>query len=83
MYRLAESIRNIGVREPGLVRPRPEGGYELLCGNRRKRASELAGRTTMPVILRNLNDSEAADAILGNLEHRKKSFQVNGHGRTK
>ena len=72
MYRLAESIRNVGVREPGLVRPRPEGGFELLCGNRRKRASELAGKTTMPVILRNLNDSEAADAILGNLEHREK-----------
>jgi ParB family chromosome partitioning protein len=72
MYRLAESIKINGVREPGLVRPRAEGGFELLCGNRRKRGSELAGKTTMPVILRNLSDSQAADAMLGNLEHRER-----------
>ena len=72
MYRLAESIKQNGVREPGLVRPRAEGGFELLCGNRRKRASELAGKTTMPVILRNLSDSQATDAMLGNLEHRER-----------
>jgi ParB family chromosome partitioning protein len=39
MYRLAVSVKNEGVREPGIVRPRASGGYELLVGNRRKRAS--------------------------------------------
>ena len=59
MTRLVESIKRYGVREPGLVRPRADGGYELLCGNRRKRACELAGILTMPVIIRNLTDDEA------------------------
>ena len=42
MARLVESVKEYGVREPGLARPRDGGGYELLCGNRRKRACELA-----------------------------------------
>ena len=60
MNRLAESVKEYGVREPGLVRPRTDGGYELLCGNRRKRACELAGILTMPVIIRELDDDSAA-----------------------
>ena len=52
MMRLAESVKQYGVREPGLARPKPDGGYELLCGNRRKRACEIAEQTTMPVIIR-------------------------------
>ena len=59
MQKTAESIRDYGVLVPGLVRPRPEGGYEIIAGHRRKRASEIAGKETMPVIIRNLDDDEA------------------------
>ena len=59
MYRLALSIKQYGVREPGLARPSSKGGYELLCGNRRKRACELAKIPTMPVIVRDFDDDVA------------------------
>jgi ParB family chromosome partitioning protein len=73
MTRLAESIKQYGVREPGLARPRPDGGYELLVGNRRKYASELAERLTMPVIIRELDNDDAVIAMVdSNLEHRDK-----------
>lgn len=48
-----------GVLVPGIARPRSEGGYELIAGHRRKHASELAGKTTMLVIVRELDDDEA------------------------
>jgi ParB family chromosome partitioning protein len=73
MTRLSENIKRYGVREPGLARPRAEGGYELLCGNRRKRACEIAGITTMPVIVRELDDDSAIIAMVdSNLEQREK-----------
>ena len=59
MEETVESIKTYGVLNPGLVRPRPEGGYELISGHRRKRACELAGKTTMPVLVRNYTDDEA------------------------
>jgi len=59
MEETAESIRNYGVLNPGLVRPRVEGGYELVAGHRRKRGCELAGKNTMPVLVRNYTDDEA------------------------
>ena len=59
MEETVESIKTYGVLNPGLVRPRPEGGYELISGHRRKRACELAGNTTMPVLVRNYTDDEA------------------------
>jgi ParB family chromosome partitioning protein len=72
MRRLTESIKASGVIEPGLVRLRADGNYELLCGNRRKRACELAGITTMPVIIRKLDDTEATLAMIdSNLEQRE------------
>ncbi len=64
MKKTAESIRDFGVLVPGLVRPRPEGGYEIIAGHRRKRASEIAGRETMPVIIRDLDDDEATIAMV-------------------
>jgi ParB family chromosome partitioning protein len=73
MNKLVESVREYGVREPGLVRPDPDGGYELLCGNRRKRACELAGLTAMPVIVRELDDDLAVIAMVdSNLQQREK-----------
>ena len=59
MTETAESIRNYGVLNPGLVRPRAEGGYEVVAGHRRKRGCELAGKDTMPVLIRNYSDDEA------------------------
>ncbi|MDR1538339.1 MAG: ParB/RepB/Spo0J family partition protein [Clostridiales bacterium] len=70
---LAESVRQHGVREPGLARPRSEGGYELLCGNRRKRACEIAGLPALHVIVRDLDDQAAAIAMVdSNLQQREK-----------
>lgn len=54
-----ESIKEYGVLVPAIARPRDEGGYELVAGHRRHRASELAGLSTMPVIVRNLDDDAA------------------------
>jgi ParB family chromosome partitioning protein len=72
MTRLVESIKKYGVREPGIARPRADSGYELLCGNRRKRACELAGLTVMPVIIRELdNDNAAITMVDSNLEQRE------------
>jgi len=72
MQRLAESIKQYGVRIPGIVRPRAQGGYELLCGNRRKRGCELAGVSTMPVIIRSLDDNTANLIMVeDNLQQRK------------
>jgi len=73
MQKLVKSISKYGVREPGLVRPDPDGGYELLCGNRRKRACELAGIEKMPVIIRELDDDLAVIAMVdSNLQQREK-----------
>jgi len=72
MSRLVRSVKRYGVREPGLARPRAEGGYELLAGNRRKRACELAGIAAMPVIIREMDDDSAAIAMVdSNLEQRE------------
>ena len=72
MNRLVKSIKRYGVREPGLVRPRAEGGYELLAGNRRKRACELSGIAVLPVIIREMDDDAAAIAMVdSNLEQRE------------
>ena len=59
MKEAAESIAKHGVLVPAIARPREDGGYELISGHRRKRASELAGKDTMPVIVRNLDDDAA------------------------
>lgn len=59
MQKTVESIRLYGVLVPGIARPRAEGGYELIAGHRRKHGSELAGKTTMPVLVRELDDDEA------------------------
>ena len=55
----AESIKEYGVLVPAIARPRADGGYELISGHRRKHASELAGKETMPVIVRALDDDAA------------------------
>lgn len=59
MQEMAESVKQSGILSPGIARPLENGGYELLAGNRRKRASELAGLDQMPIIIKNLTDDEA------------------------
>jgi ParB family chromosome partitioning protein len=72
MGRLAESVRQFGVREPGLARKRVEGGYELLCGNRRRMACDMIGLSTMPVIIREMDDDDAVIAMVdSNLQQRE------------
>ena len=59
MQKTVESIAQFGVMTPAIARPRPEGGYEIIAGHRRHHASELAGKETMPVIVRNMDDDAA------------------------
>lgn len=59
MQKLVESVSEYGVLEPALVRPRAEGGYEMIAGHRRKMASALSGKTEIPCIIREVTDDEA------------------------
>ena len=59
MAKTAESIKEYGVLTPAIVRPRDEGGYEIVSGHRRCHASEIAGKETLPCIVRNLDDDAA------------------------
>lgn len=59
MKKTVESVRDFGVLTPAIARPDPDGGYEIISGHRRHRASELAGKDTMPVIVREMDDDAA------------------------
>ena len=59
MLEMADSVKQYGVLVPGLVRPKADGGYEMVAGHRRKKASELAGCETMPCIVRDMDDNAA------------------------
>ena len=73
MQGLVESVKAAGVNQPALVRPREGGGYEIIAGHRRQRASELAGFVNMPCIVRNMTDDEAILAMTDdNLRHRER-----------
>ena len=63
MTETVDSIKRYGVLVPGIARPREDGGYELVAGHRRKRACELAGLKTMPIIVKEL-DRDAATIIM-------------------
>lgn len=71
MDELVESIRENGVLEPALVRPRTLGGYEIISGHRRKRACEKAGLEEMPVIIRELTDDESAILMVDSNNQRE------------
>lgn len=64
MLQITATVKERGVRQPGLVRPDPEGGYEIIAGERRHRASELAGVAEMPVIIREMSDEEAVTELV-------------------
>ena len=64
MQEIVESVKQYGILSPAIARPMPDGGYELVSGHRRKRACELAGLETMPVIVRELDDDAAAILVV-------------------
>ncbi len=64
MDETVESVRKNGIMMPGIVRPRQGGGYEIIAGHRRKRACEIIGLETMPVVIRNYTDDEAIVAMV-------------------
>ena len=59
MQKTVESVKQYGVLTPAIARPDPDGGYEIISGHRRLRASELAGLDKLPVIVREMDDDEA------------------------
>ena len=59
MEETVESVKAYGVLVPGIARPRKDGGYEIISGHRRRRASEIAGKTEMPFMVREYTDDEA------------------------
>ena len=72
MEKTVESIKEYGVLSPALVRPKEGGGYEMVSGHRRKMASEIAEKTTIPCIVRNLTDDEAIILMVdSNLQREK------------
>lgn len=72
MQEMAESVGKYGVLVPALVRPKPDGGYEMVAGHRRKCAAELAQLTEIPCIIRNLTDDEAIIIMVdSNLQREK------------
>lgn len=72
MLEMAESVKKYGVLVPGLVRPRDGGGYEMVAGHRRKMASGLAERGTMPCLIRDLTNDEATIVMVdSNLQREK------------
>ena len=72
MLDLAESIKESNVLVPAIVREKSDGRYELISGHRRKYASELAGKTTLPCIIRNLSDDEAIIMMVESNKQREK-----------
>ena len=72
MQQMAESVKEHGVLVPVLVREKPDGGYEMVAGHRRKRAAELAELSKIPCIVRNLTDDEAIIVMVdSNLQREK------------
>jgi ParB family chromosome partitioning protein len=66
---MVESVTRLGVHTPCLARPRKDGGYELLSGHRRKLASTLAGKDTLPIIVRDIDDDTATILVVdGNIQ---------------
>ena len=66
---LAESIKEHGLLQPILVRSKPSGGYEIIAGERRWRASRIAGLRTVPVVIKEMDEKEAAEvALIENLQ---------------
>ena len=71
MTQTVESIKLLGVTNPLIARPRPEGGYEIISGHRRQHAAQLAGLDTLPVIVRQIDDDAAVLLMVDSNLQRK------------
>lgn len=72
MLEMAESVKQYGVLVPAMVRPKPEGGYEMVAGHRRKLAAELVQQEEIPCLVRDLTDDEAVIIMVdSNLQREK------------
>jgi len=74
MRAMVESVKDKGVTQPAIVRPREDGGYEIVSGHRRHKASELAGYFEMPCIVRNLTDEEAITQMVEDNTNQRESI---------
>lgn len=74
MRAMVESVKDKGVTQPAIVRPREDGGYEIVSGHRRQKASELAGYFEMPCIVRNLTDEEAITQMVEDNTNQRESI---------
>lgn len=73
MLNMVESIRQNGVRQPAIIRPLPEGGYQMVSGHRRKAACETVGLSTIPAIVREMSDDEAIICMVES-NHQRESI---------
>ena len=76
MEQMVESVKERGVLSPVLVRPMPDGSYQMVSGHRRKRAAELAELTTVPCIVRELTDDEAIIIMVDSNLQREKGHRA-------
>lgn len=74
MRAMVESVKDKGVTQPAIVRPREDGGYEIVSGHRRQKASEFAGYFEMPCIVRNLTDEEAITQMVEDNTNQRESI---------
>ncbi len=72
MYNIADSIKENGLIHPVIVRPKQDGGYEMISGHRRKRANKIAGNTKIKAIVRELTDDEAIILMVDSNKQREK-----------
>ena len=76
MRAMVESVKDKGVTQPAIVRPREGGGYEIVSGHRRQKASELAGFTDIPCIVRNLTDEQAITQMVEDNTNQRENILV-------
>ena len=74
MKAMVSSVRDKGVTQPAIVRPREDGGYEIVSGHRRQKASELAGFVDMPCIVRDLTDEQAITQMVENNTNQRENI---------
>ena len=74
MAAMVESVKDKGVTQPAIVRPREDGGYEIVSGHRRQMASQLAGFAEMPCIVRNLTDEQAITQMVEDNTNQRDSI---------
>jgi len=80
MAAMVESVKDKGVTQPAIVRPREDGGYELVSGHRRHLASELSNFTNMPCIVRNLTDEQAITQMVEDNTNQRDSILPSERG---